>query len=133
MAENKRPIFDWTALLQSFQKFTYRGPIGMLTLAVLGFAAIMAVIAYRTDDITVQIVVLTGAVVVAVAFLVAVVAIIKALGPYALLSGTQVVTYRKIEMASKHHPSIPIAMAPAISDPSPPLQMLEGPSAEQDN
>ena len=93
----------------------------------MAIATVMAIIAGRTENTTVQIVLIVGGCVVVIAFFIASVVTIKILGPYALLSATQVVTYRRLEMASKKLPSIPLTGEPVIGEgDASPLAIPEG-------
>ncbi len=119
MAAEKKPGFDWASLLQSFQAFKYKGPVGMLTGAILAIAAVLGIVALRTTSPSVQITLIVATSLSVIAFFGAVVLVIKLLGPYALLSGTQVINYWKMEGGAKGIPTPP---------PTPPIAGESGKS-----
>jgi hypothetical protein len=122
---NDKPRFDLATLLQAFHKLRYWSPVAMLTVAIVVVVFVFSVIGLRTANPTVQITIIISAAVVGLGFFAAVVLTIKSLGPYALLSGTQVMSYRRMELAAKDLPEIPLD-SPAISDPANPMQGIEG-------
>jgi hypothetical protein len=120
--------FNWNALLDVFQRVKYRSAVAMLTVAVLAMAVVFGIVATRANSSTVQIAVIVAAALTAVAFFAAIILVVKILGPYALLSGSQVLSYSRMEFGAKGIPNPPVS--PPIPDPRHPPQQL--PPAEEE-
>ena len=107
--ENKPSGFNWASLLQSFQRLKYTSPIGMLTLAIVAIALVFGLLAYRIPNSpqAVQITMIVCFTTATMAFFSAVVLVIRKLGVWAALSGTQVIEGWKMEMGAKGLPSPP--------------------------
>jgi hypothetical protein len=99
----------------------------MLTGAILAIAAVLGVIAFRSENPTVQITLTICCLVAVMAFFAAVVLVIKILGPYALLSGTQIMAHWKMGVATKGVPNPPDS--PVIHNPAGAPPQLELPPA----
>jgi hypothetical protein len=95
----------------------------MLTGAILAIALVLGIVALRTENPHVQVTLIVAGCLSVIAFFGAVVLVIRLLGPYALLSGTQVVNYWKAATAkgmSEPPSAPPIAGASNKSLPSGP-------------
>ena len=95
----------------------------ILTVAFLAIAPTFWIIASRASDPTVQIVVVSGAVLGLFGLFATVVFVIRRLGIFAILESTHVLSYKRMDLAAKNRPSI--SPTPAIADPDLPLQITE--------
>lgn len=101
----------------------------MLSAGILAIAVVLGLVAFRAENATVQITLILAAALVLVAFFGAVVFVIRMLGPYASLSGSQLVSVWKLDVAAKNVPVIP--NLPSIADPNPnPTGMIGGPEGD---
>ena len=107
MAEKAPNGFNWSALFGIFQRVKYWSAVVMLTVAAIAMAGVLVVVASRTGSSSVQIAVVVGVGITALAFFAAVVLVIKILGPYALLSSSQVLSYSRMEAGAKGLPHPP--------------------------